>query len=187
MLIRCTARILKEIGIAKVDLVEEQSCDSLLGDWYANLFYAVHRECVIFINSRTLFSFLSFGVRREDIRNLGNLFRIELGRAMLDEDFEGALIQRLISDYQGVRFAKTQDKRVLGVMVDQVKNIKFMLEDKGVGNLSQIIKLTNRTPVLAFSFVYPISEFKRLLGVKDYDNIEIPVPFSEDSPGKPAF
>ncbi|HEX9917239.1 MAG TPA: hypothetical protein VGB16_05835 [candidate division Zixibacteria bacterium] len=168
MIIRCTARFLKEMGLTKADLTSNTSEESELGEWYTNLFFVERKKCVIFTNARTLFTFIWFDVDRSEIRNLGKLFRIGFGKALLDEDFDGALIQHLVNECRDIRFAKTQDRSVLGVMVDHVKNTKWMvIRDGGLekSDFSEIIKQLNRTPLLTKDFTYSIEELGKVLGV----------------------
>jgi hypothetical protein len=98
------------------------------------------------------------------------LFRREFGKALLDEDFDGATIQRIINGCKEVRIAKTKDKSVLGVMVDHVKNVRWMVEGRADGwnpyNLAEVIKQLNRTPLLTKKFTYSIEELRKILGVK---------------------
>lgn len=168
MILRCTAKLLKEMGVSKEDIVDTQSQPFIFGDWYANLFFLSRKKNLIFTNARTLFTFISFEVNRSQISNIGELFRRKLGKVLLDEDFDGATIQRIINERKEVHIARTQDKSVLGIMVDHVKNVRWMIEEREGGwnpcNLSEIIKQLNRTPLLTKEFTYSIEELKRILG-----------------------
>lgn len=168
MILRCTAKLLKEMGVSKEDIVDTQSQPFIFGDWYANLFFLSRKKNLMFTNARTLFTFISFEVNRSQISNIGELFRRELGKVLLDEDFDGATIQRIINECKEVHIARTQDKSVLGIMVDHVKNVRWMIEEREGGwnpcNLSEIIKQLNRTPLLTKEFTYSIEELKRILG-----------------------
>lgn len=170
MILHCTAKLLKEIDISKADMAEVNSPSSILGDWYANLFFLSRKKNLIFTNARTLFTVISFGVSRTQIKDIGELFRRELGKTLLDEDFDGATTQRIINDCKEVRLARAGDKSTLGVMVDHVKNIRWMVEERENGwnshNLSRVIKQINRTPLLTKKFTYSIEELGRVLGVK---------------------
>ena len=170
MLIRCTAKLLKEIGLTNSSLIDNVPDESTLGEWYANLFFAQRKKCIIFTNARTLFTFISFDVNRAEIRNnLGKLFCTGLGKALLDEDFDGALIQRLVNEYSRLQFARTKDRSILGVMVDHAKNIKWMLMRYGglaEADYSRIIKQLNRTPLLTKEFPYSIEELRKVLGIR---------------------
>jgi len=170
MLIRCTAKLLKEIGFTNSNLADSTPAESTLGEWYANLFFAQRKRCIIFTNARTLFTFISFDVNRAEVRNnLGKLFRTGLGKALLDEDFDGALIQRLVNECSRLQFARTKDRSILGIMVDHVKNTKWMLMHYGglaKADYSRIIKQLNRTPFLTKEFTYSIEELRKVSGVR---------------------
>ena len=113
MLICCTAKLVKEMGLAKAVLVNNVSEKSSLGEWYANLFFFGRKKCVIFTNALTLFTFISFYVNKAQIKDLGSLFRVGLGKALLDENFEGALIKRLVDKCQAIQFAGTNNRSVI--------------------------------------------------------------------------
>jgi len=170
MTLRCTAKLIREMGLTKTDIIDMPSQFFLLGDWYANLFFLSRKKNLIFTNARTLFTFIAFEVNRMQIKNIGELFRCELGRALLDEDFDGVTIQRIINDCKEVYITRTKDKSVLGIMVDHVKNIRRMVEERKNGwslhNLSEVTKQLNRTPLLTKGFTYSIEELGRVLGIK---------------------
>jgi len=165
MILRCTAKLLKEMRISKQDLVEEESRPSLLNDWYANIFFLSRKKNLIFTNTRTLYTFISFDVTRAQIKNIGEIFRQGLGNALLDEDFDGATIQRIINDCKEIHIGRTQDKSILGVMVDRVKSVRWMVQEREDGwnpsNLSEVVKQLNRTPLLTKRFTYSIEELGR--------------------------
>jgi len=168
MLIRCTAKLLREMGLGKVDPHAGASPpESELGEWYANLFYIERRKCVIFSNAPTLFSIISFDVRRPEIRDLADLFRKGLERALRDERFSDEAIRRVLGETGEIRFDRTADRSVLGVMVDHVKTAQYLAwYDGGLGKCDRvdIAKRLNRTPLAKKDFFNSIEEFSRVLG-----------------------
>ena len=182
MILRCTAKLLKEMNISKKDLIEEESQPSLLYDWYANIFFLSRKKNLIFTNTQTLYTFISFDVTRTQIKNIGEIFRQGLANALLDEDFDGATIRQIINDCKEVHIGRTHDKSILGIMVDHVKNVRWMVQEKGNGlnpsNLSEIVKQLNRTPLLTKRFTYSIKELWEILGKRFF----ISSPTSSNSP-----
>lgn len=169
MLIRCTSKLIKEIDLAKNDLVDNASQESTLGEWYTNLFFFQRKKCLIFTNARTLFTFISFGVNRAQIKNLGELFREGFGKALLDEGFDGALIQRMADECRDIQFGKTNDKSVIGAMNDHVRSAKWKVCcDGGLEkcDYTRLIKKLNRTPFSTRKFAYAIEELGKTLGVE---------------------
>ncbi|PIQ88697.1 MAG: hypothetical protein COV72_07150 [Candidatus Omnitrophica bacterium CG11_big_fil_rev_8_21_14_0_20_42_13] len=169
MLIRCTVKLLKELNLAASELTDSVPSELKLGEWFANLFFIERKKCLIFTNTRTLFTFISFAVNRTQIKNIGELFRAGLGKALLDEDFDGAVIQRLVDECHDMQFSKTNNKSVLGAMNDHVKTAKWMVwRDGGLGkcNFPHLIKKLNRTPFSTRRFAYAIEELGKVLGIE---------------------
>jgi hypothetical protein len=55
--LRCTLKVQKQLGLSPHDLSEVKEPDSLLGNWYSNIFMVDRRKTLIFMNERTLLSF----------------------------------------------------------------------------------------------------------------------------------
>lgn len=65
------------------------------------------------------------------IKNIGELFREGLGKALLDEGFDGIFIQRLIDECRNIRFGRSSNKSILGVMNNYVLNTKWLVWEDG--------------------------------------------------------
>ena len=104
------------MGIPAKNTVVPVSNETILDDWHANMFYIGRKKSVIFCNNRTLYSVVACGVNRENIRELSKLLRRELGKALLDDGLDGALIQKLVNEVRDVSFAPTDDRTVVGIM-----------------------------------------------------------------------
>ena len=105
MILRCTKKLLNELGLTKTKLVDITvgAGQPPLYEWYAHLFYFNRRKCVMFTNAGSLFSFAVFDVLKKDIKNTDELFRKELSRAMYDEDFNGEQIKNPFWAFSGCR------------------------------------------------------------------------------------
>ena len=97
MLIRYTAKLLKEMRMAKTDLVDKTSGESALNEWYAHLFFLARRKCVLFTHERTYYGFVAYDVKREDIRNLNGVFRKGLGHRLYEDGFSSDAIKKAIA------------------------------------------------------------------------------------------
>ena len=69
-IIRCTAKLQKEMGLKKNDLIDSIEGATTLGGWHANLLHIDRRKCVLFANDRTLSNFIVPDLKREHIRQL---------------------------------------------------------------------------------------------------------------------
>jgi len=167
-LIRCTAKLIREMGLGKADLDAGKSpSESGLGVWYANLFYIERRKCVIFTNAPTLFSLISFNVRRPEIRDIAGLFRKGLEQALRDERFSNEAIRRVLFETGEIQFDRTADRSLLGVMVDRVKITQyFAWHGGGLEKCDRvdIVRRLNRIPMSTIGFCYSIEKFSRVLG-----------------------
>jgi hypothetical protein len=67
-IIRCTAKLQKEMGLKKSDLTGSVDETTVLGSWHANLLHIDRRKCILFANDRTLFNFIVADLKREHIR-----------------------------------------------------------------------------------------------------------------------
>jgi len=170
MIIRCTAKLLKEIGMPrKIPVVENNL--SILDDWHANMFYLDRKNNVIFCNDKTLYSVVAFQVNRGQIKNLGGLLRHELGKTLIEDGLEGKLIQKLVEEIKDVSFVQTNNRSIVGIMVDHVKGIRCDDMDYGEWDWTEeqfkkTVKWLNRTPMMSPKYVYAIELLGQLLEVK---------------------
>jgi len=164
-LIHCTNKLQKEMGLKKANLCEVVPKFSYLGSWHANLMYVGGRKCILFANDKTLFNFIAAGVSRAQIRNLDDMFKNLLQCVLADECFEVSAIEKIMSEYEELRYAKTVNKSVLGSMNELAFNYKYCIQDAG-GVHSQavpsIIGKLNRMPLGAIDYVYPIEAVRAL-------------------------
>ena len=166
-LIHCTGKLRKEMGLKKADLCEVVQIFSYLGPWHANLMYIDRRKCVLFVNDKTLFNFIAADVSRADIRNLGVLFRSLLQCMLSDEGLEASAKEKIMSEYDELGYAKTQNRSVLGSMNDLVFHYKYHIQDAGGVHsyeIPGIIQKLNRMPMGALEYAYPIEALRAMYG-----------------------
>jgi hypothetical protein len=112
MTIRCTAKLLKEMGISKTSLADIQ--DAGFDEWYAHLFFLQRRKCVIFCHVATLYAVVAYDVKREQIKRLDALFSNNLGRRLYEDGFSADTIKGFLEKAGNVVCARTIDKKTLG-------------------------------------------------------------------------
>lgn len=173
MIIRCTAKLLKEIGMAKADLVENTSPESALGEWYAHLFFLARRKCALFIHARTYYGFVAYDVKREDIRKLDGVFRKGLGHRLYEDGFSPDAIKKAMTASEEVVYGRTIDRRVLGVMNQMIYEFGACLDRYGFvtsETLKKSFDLLPRAPHKQdpnwHSYIIPLEEMWPLLEEK---------------------
>ena len=152
--IRCTQKLLKLLGV-KPTGTEASEDTRVLGDWYANLIWIERKKCILFTNEPTLFSFLVANVRKEEISDLGPMFRASLKEALRAIQVPAPLADRFLLRLGEIRVGGTQSKSVLGSMKDYAEQYKcHVLSERGLGNcdLADITRRVNDSPMRAIGY-----------------------------------
>ncbi len=147
--IRCTQKVLKELGMKEDGLCDVKEPTSLLGNWYSNLFTLDRRKTLIFMNERTLLSFLILGIKKKNVKDLPLVFRNGVNQVLLMEGFDNNLIRNVTKECQEIEITKTTNRSLLGNLNDLVNLYKnHILDDGGLKScdLDSITKKINRTP-----------------------------------------
>lgn len=162
-LIRCTQKLIKEIGIKNCDLVVDDPKFGYLGAWYANLIRIDRRKCVLFTNEGTLYSFLVAGVKKADLIRFDHLFVSNLRANLESEKFGSQVIDKVLKEYSEIGIGKTKSKSILGSMNDLAFHFEFtILHDGGVMacDIIAINQKMNRIPMSAIGYSYSIEKLR---------------------------
>lgn len=155
------------MGLKGATLLNAEPKFSYLGSWHANLIYIDRRKCVLFVNDKTLFNFIAPDVSRTEIRNLDVLFRGYLSCVLSEEGFENSLRQNIMSEYDEISYAQTNNRSVLGSMNDLMFHYKHhILAEGGIHSpaIPGIIRRLNEMPMGAIKYAYPIEALKAMYG-----------------------
>jgi len=146
--IRLTKKLQKEASLVKGDLSEIKEGSSLLGNWFANLFYVERRKVIIFMNEKTLFSFFEFGVKKKQIREMDKLFFEGFGRALTLEGFNYSEFDCIFAGDNKIEYTVTNSSRALGNLTNLIFLCQNHILHDGVENcdFDEVIKKINRTP-----------------------------------------
>ncbi|MCW8933227.1 MAG: hypothetical protein OQK98_00750 [Gammaproteobacteria bacterium] len=163
---RCTAKVQKEIGLKAKDLNEITDGKSMLGNWYVNISTIDRRKTFLFVNERTLLSFILYGIKKSNISNIHEAFLKALNQLLMLEGIDYSVIDKLNNEYLNLQYTKTGSKQVLGNMNDLMSLYKhFIYSDGGLKHcdLTEIIHRINRTPQKNIGWGYSIDLAKELL------------------------
>lgn len=147
--LRCTQKVLREFGLKPNDISAARDPDSLLGNWYVNLFTVDRKKTFLFMNERTLLSFIIFGVKKSNVQKMPEVFLRGLDQVLTLEGFDTAEIDLVFDGYETIEFTKTDSRRMLGNMNDLASLYRhFILSDGGFDHcdLNEIISEINRSP-----------------------------------------
>jgi len=147
--IRCTQKVIKELRLKEEDLRDIKKATSLLGNWYTNLFIVDRRKTLIFMSERTLLSFVIFGIRRDNIKDLPIVFHNGLRQLLVIEGLDNNVISNVTKDCREIELTKTASRSLIGNLNDLMYLYKdFILTGGGLNScdLDSITKKINRTP-----------------------------------------
>jgi hypothetical protein len=171
--LRCTKKVLDALGIKPSELFECKEVNSLLGNWYVNLFNIDRRKALLFMSEKTLFSFMLFGVKKTNIKDMPLFLLNGLTRLLQIEGFTEKQINEVISDFKNMEITKTNSRSVLGNLNDLKNMYEIMIyHDGGLKHcdLGTIILKINRTPQRNLGWKYSIDVVKEIIEKRATDN-----------------
>jgi hypothetical protein len=147
--LRLTQKVQKSAGVKPSELHEPTESESVFGDWVVNAFNEDRRKHLVFVNERTLYSFVLTCVRKEHYKNIKNSFLAGLIQLLELDGFSLKEIQHLMRGYTEIQFTKTHSRKVLGNVNDLVNHYRYGIYDNGgIANadIGKIIHHVNRMP-----------------------------------------
>ena len=167
--LRCTRKVLDQFKIQTDTLFEPEPTDAALGNWYVNLATIERRKTLIFMSERTLLSFLVFGIRNDNAKNLEALFVHGLVQLLEFEGFTGEQVSSALGSDGVVVLTKTDNRKALGSMNDlvQVYEQKIWYEHGfKYCDLWKTISSTNRMPQKNLGWGFSIDLARELVSKK---------------------
>ena len=161
--IRCTAKLLKELGIKPTNAPDQPPS---LCDWHANLLWVNRKKYVLFTNDQTLYSLLMYWTRTPRSADFLERFKLGLFKSLMSEGLIDAQIEYLLSKHSKITVMQTNSRSVLGSMNDLNFQIKSMIRVSGGltdADLSEINRHLNRIPMGAIKYKVGIDELKQRL------------------------
>jgi len=154
---------MKELRVKPTEVVPEFGS---LGDWHANLLRFERRKCVLFTNSKTLYSIFIPGLKRPNFVSIDEIFRQSLFKRLRIEGFSQFQIENVLEEYQTLHYSKTNNRSVLGSMNDLAYQIEAIIETSGglsYIDLDSMNDEINRILLGAIDYKYSIDALKGLL------------------------
>ena len=125
MIIRLTAKTIKELGLKKSDLIETED-DERLGSWFCNVILVRRRKHLLFMHSISLYAFVVPCVNKKSFSQFDNLFKMSLAENLENSGVASSVVDRLLGD---IRYASTNNRSVLGSMNDMAYMYGAYTED----------------------------------------------------------
>lgn len=164
--LRCTQKVLNELGGAPAPDSLAADGTPLLGDWYVNLFTVDRRKALLFMNEKTLLSFVIYGIKKSNIQKMPAAFIHGLTQLLALEGLPEPAIRRALAHSDPILLARTDSRRLLGNLNDLVAMYRHaILWEGGLAacNLGGIIADINRTPQRNIGWAFSIDLARELL------------------------
>jgi len=163
--LRLTQKVQKAAGLKPSDLSEISGDEIAMGSWTVNLFNQDRKKVLIFVNDKTLYSFILTGVRKEHYKNFRESFLLGLHQLLEIDEFSKQQIKYLLSGLNEITYTKTGSKQVLGNMNDLVWHYQYSISSAGglaYADIGEIIYRLNRMPQKNIGWSYSIDAVKEL-------------------------
>jgi hypothetical protein len=178
-MLRCTAKVFKELGIAADESgVLEDTSQLPLGDWFVNLFWCDRRKCVLFTSSTTLLSFVVCDVFRSELRPLRQFFLVHFSHFLQYQRVPSELRSHIIQSYSQTPVGKTNNRSVLGSMNDIMNNAKYLAarsQQEGKLDPLEISRCLSDIPMASIDSMFPWKAARVALGLETPEEAAKPV------------
>ncbi|MGR5150231.1 DUF6933 domain-containing protein, partial [Photobacterium alginatilyticum] len=157
--LRCTNKVQKYLGVKQENLSEISTVESCLGHWYVNLFTQNRRNVAIYMNEKTLLSFVLIGVKKSKSEQIIEGFPAGLIQLLEFEGFNDSQIRQVVASLNEVQITKTNSRSLLGNMNDLVHMYKYLIDmDGGLEycDVGSVIYRINRTPQRMLNWAFSI-------------------------------
>ena len=164
--LRCTKKVQDLLSIKKQNLSEPKESDHILGNWFVNVFIQDRRKVLVYMNEKTLLSFVVAGVTKTKSKLIIESLQSGLAKLLASEDFSEHQISKVIDSINEIEVAPTASRKHSGNMNDLIFMYQILIDGAGgLANcdLDAIIKQINRTPQRNIDWEYSITAAKKIL------------------------
>jgi len=142
--IRCTAKLLSRLRTKPIDVPATST--SLLGDWYATLVRSGPVQTILVMASRTL---LPIVMSARDAPSFPTRLASELEHVLSTYAVPHAAISFEVAAMTPASLARTNDRSLVGVLVEFQRQLEYHLEDAPAQSLRELSLCLAGTPIVA--------------------------------------
>lgn len=160
----CTRKLINELRVEAEEA--PVTADSCLGNWYVNVVRFNRYKGYLFVNERTLYSFVIMQ-KGINARTILAAFQRMFVSCLQLEGFDQAAVQRALDGCDAVQFARATDRKVLGNMNDLKFHYDWEIEGPPpAGSSGHFLAAQElaRMPQRNLGWKYSIDVLKDILG-----------------------
>lgn len=170
--LKCTKKVRDFAGIMteSKDTAVDDPTD--LGSWYIHMCMVDRKKTLIFMNERTLMSFIAYGVKKSNCSDIPLMFLHGLEQLLQMEEVPDDRIVQILSTYAGIGYANTDSRSALGNLNDLVATYKhYILDDGGFlyCDLHGAIHIINRIPQRNLGWKSSAEAMQEILTLREVD------------------
>ena len=161
----CTNRLLSELQVY-IQPKYDNHVNNGLGDWYSHLFDHKRRFCLIFVNTKTLTTFVIPDLLKKDLKGFHDLFINGLTGLLENLGAERSLIDKIIPEYIHLQIVKTESKSILGSMNDYIQHFRYAFEDSreiDIKKINEFNRTINEIPMGGIHMEIPQNRLQKIL------------------------
>ena len=155
MLIQCTKKLLDELKIKPIAVINEQP----LFSWHANLITANRRKTVVLVNGSNRYIITLHGMKAKDFKNINALIINGIRETFLAECIKAEVIEQFINHSPEFVYTKTKDRSMVAKMNKACDNIYFYADElkNNIINQSRVNIKVSHYPVYDENgdYIYP--------------------------------
>lgn len=169
LILKCTKKVQDYLSLSTADLVDNQELsNTLLGPWYVHQITIDRRKVFLFMNEKTLLSFITIGARKTKTlkQDLPTIFMHQFFQLMKLMELPLEKSNQIMDDYFLSEYRKTDSRILLGNMNDLAQMYEHTICYQGGFshcNLSEIIFNINQTPQRNLGWRYSTDIAKEIL------------------------
>lgn len=113
--------------MSDIDISEYPPIDN----YHCNLLKFGRENVILITNDETLYSFIIFGLKSKDFKNIEEVIRESVFKLMIDGGFPQHQFEKILSSMEKFNYTKTSNRSVISSMNDMKKHIEVWLDRDG--------------------------------------------------------
>lgn len=104
---------------------------SPIENYHCNLLKFGRENVLLITNDETLYSFIIFGLKSKDFKNIEEVIRESVFKLLVDDGFPQHQFEKILSSMTSFNYTKSSNRSVISSMNDMKKNIEIWLDRDG--------------------------------------------------------
>ncbi|MBL0214035.1 MAG: hypothetical protein IPQ07_09130 [Myxococcales bacterium] len=143
MVLRPTAKLLSKLGVPDAT---PPASTTMLGDWYVSVLQMRQGHFALAIAGATL---LPVVIPARELRTLPQRLAAAVGAVLTSFGVPGPAIEREVAEMTEARYARTDNRSTVGVLMNLEQQLRFMLEDGATFDIVGLSRWLAETPITA--------------------------------------